>query len=188
MKVTIEFDPSDKKDLNILQKILGINETVVGVEKPDRKIKIDIQKAKKTSQEIKTKWSRRFDACRDCGTTDRAHLARGYCGKCYWKHPIEKTPYKSMKRGSPAANSKKSISEYYEGFDDIETPKKVNRSFNSHNEDNLIPCAYENCPSLQKTFLKKNMFERNGKYYDSKSCRNADNPRDNTHDHLTPLK
>ena len=29
------------------------------------------------------RWSWRHDACRDCGTTERDHLARGFCSPCY---------------------------------------------------------------------------------------------------------
>ena len=30
-----------------------------------------------------TRWARNFDACQKCGTTERRHLARGLCTRCY---------------------------------------------------------------------------------------------------------
>lgn len=30
-----------------------------------------------------TRWARNFDACQECGTTERRHLARGLCSRCY---------------------------------------------------------------------------------------------------------
>lgn len=29
------------------------------------------------------RWSRKFDACRECGTTDIKHQGHGFCGSCY---------------------------------------------------------------------------------------------------------
>ena len=32
------------------------------------------------------RWSRKWDACRDCGTTERRHSGRGYCSTCYGRN------------------------------------------------------------------------------------------------------
>jgi predicted Zn-ribbon and HTH transcriptional regulator len=35
------------------------------------------------------RWARAYDECQGCGTTERAHAARGLCQPCYWRsrHP-----------------------------------------------------------------------------------------------------
>lgn len=32
------------------------------------------------------RWARNYDACRDCGRTDRRHEAKGFCVCCYSRH------------------------------------------------------------------------------------------------------
>ena len=34
---------------------------------------------------MKSKWSRNYEACTECGTKERAHVARGLCSTCYMK-------------------------------------------------------------------------------------------------------
>jgi hypothetical protein len=41
------------------------------------------------SSEAQSGWSRKHDACRDCGGTFNKHAARGYCTVCYPKHRDE---------------------------------------------------------------------------------------------------
>jgi uncharacterized paraquat-inducible protein A len=30
-------------------------------------------------------WARKHERCQECGTTERAHYARGLCGRCYMR-------------------------------------------------------------------------------------------------------
>jgi len=32
-----------------------------------------------------TQWARSHDKCRECGTTERPHYAKGLCGRCYMR-------------------------------------------------------------------------------------------------------
>lgn len=36
--------------------------------------------------EWKKAWSRHYDCCRDCGTTEKKHMAHGFCTTCYFQH------------------------------------------------------------------------------------------------------
>jgi len=30
------------------------------------------------------RWALKFDRCKDCGTREKSHVARGLCTTCYW--------------------------------------------------------------------------------------------------------
>jgi hypothetical protein len=40
-------------------------------------------------------WSRHFERCQRCGTTQHRHVARGYCKICYPKRPATEWPVTS---------------------------------------------------------------------------------------------
>lgn len=48
----------------------------------------------------KGSWSRRFDACVECGTKTRPHASRGLCSRCFARN------YARGRRGSDAATIK----------------------------------------------------------------------------------
>lgn len=35
------------------------------------------------------KWSSKYDACVSCNQTDRKHLGKGYCSRCYFKREVD---------------------------------------------------------------------------------------------------
>ena len=53
-----------------------------------------------TRQAVLRKWSRKYDCCVECGTSDLPHYGRGLCKRCYQqKWAIDKAEYlKSYKR------------------------------------------------------------------------------------------
>lgn len=56
-------------------------------------------------------WSRHYDQCRDCGTTDRKHKSHGLCAKCYTDHKRAGTldQFRTEKTIKTGGSRKKSV-------------------------------------------------------------------------------
>lgn len=73
---------------------------------------------------MKKKWSRQFDKCQACGTTERKHYARGVCQRCYMRLPHMKQfnmDWKKTHRGRVLSIKKKY---YYKNRDKYLAYKK----------------------------------------------------------------
>lgn len=44
-------------------------------------------------------WSRNYDKCINCGTTEVGHLARGLCRRCYWRETEQRHTSRDRQRG-----------------------------------------------------------------------------------------
>lgn len=51
----------------------------------------------KVKKSKSNKWSKKYDTCIKCGTTERKHQANGLCWKCYKEYSTAKTSYKSYR-------------------------------------------------------------------------------------------
>lgn len=43
----------------------------------------------KPQEQLPKPWSSQYPQCRDCGTTKKNHMGRGYCTSCYFKNPSD---------------------------------------------------------------------------------------------------
>jgi len=61
------------------------------------------------------KWSRKYDRCRDCKTTERKHYARGLCRNCYRKKNYwENVDKERAQRKEYYEDNKDKVKEYYQ--------------------------------------------------------------------------
>jgi len=58
---------------------------------------------------MKTKWSRKYNKCKKCGTIENPHIQHGYCTKCWGAkvHKKYKSYYKKYYKNYWAENKEK---------------------------------------------------------------------------------
>lgn len=79
-------------------------------------------------------WSQKYNCCKECGTTERKHLARGLCKLCYQKNIEKQHLPQRTKRGFPSQLLTKEFlinhyNEKNESLSDIATFAKCSRQY-----------------------------------------------------------
>ena len=75
------------------------------------------------------KWSKSYDKCKKCGTTEAPHKIKGYCNSCYTKSPY----YKEMQKKSFLKNidkRKRTMRKYLESYKERPEVKERYRKLN----------------------------------------------------------
>lgn len=86
------------------------------------------------------KWSRKYNKCIICGTTEKEHKAKGLCKKCYERIEYKRNFRKHSERSEKYnKNNKKKISEYNEEYykENVEKCKKNKKKWYIKNSEKV---------------------------------------------------
>ncbi len=166
-KIIIELDTTNVRD-NYIALVLGkfltagsgnkkaetpvdspkVSESPAGGGRESETTTEKLTTRKRGAQRLNGRWSKKFERCQGCGTTEKRHMGGGYCTSCYFKKP-EKT--QSASEEKPA------------GREIVKpTSQKLKRSV----------CQNSNCPYVPSDYRPQDMVTgKSGQKYCCDECR-----------------
>jgi hypothetical protein len=138
----LKLEPAPEKKPAVKEKKEKLVKAVKPA-KPARKRPEPVVKKEKPVKETGKKWSKKYDQCQECGTTEKRHMSGGLCSVCYMRN----------KRKESADHTDKVLKLKRKTVKKGESPYARNHRYSSSDQE-LTSCANKyKCVDCQYEFV-----------------------------------